>query len=85
MIKNSADWIAMNGWLIAVIAYAAGWVATFILMLWSMRHEEESYNNEPGEDGAAMLILLFVWPITWCFFINEMRQKRREKRAARAQ
>jgi len=73
----------MEWWQVALIVYGVGFVATVVLLLWSMRHEEESYNNEPGEDGAALGIMLVIWPVAWYFFLSEVRQNRREKRAQR--
>jgi hypothetical protein len=75
----------MEWWQVALTVYGVGLVATFVLVLWSTRHEEESCNNEPGEDGAALAILLFIWPVVWCFFAADVRQKRREKRADQVQ
>ena len=77
--------IVMNGWLVAAIVYGIGFVLTVGLVIWEMRGTEESYNNEPGEDGAAMFILLVIWPVTWGFFINERIHARREKRERRIQ
>lgn len=75
----------MNGWFIAAIVYGIGFVLTVGLVIWEMRGTEESFNNEPGEDEAAMFILLVIWPVTWGFFINERIHARREKREQRIQ
>lgn len=51
-----------------------------------MRNENESVSyNEPGEDGAALTLLVFLWPITWVLFILDLKKGRREKRAQKEQ
>lgn len=74
----------MNGWLVALIVYGAGWVITLVGAGWSMRNEPESH-NEPGEDEAAFALLVFLWPITWVFFTVDFIKSRREKRTQEEQ
>lgn len=85
-IHNSADWKAMNGWLVGLIVYGVCLIITLIAVCWSMRNENEpeSY-NEPGEDGAALTLLVFLWPITWVLFILDLKKSRREKLAQKEQ
>lgn len=68
----------MNGWYIALIVYGAGWLITLVGIVWSLRNDEVS-PSEPGDDEAAILFLLFVWPFTWCLYTFEVIADRRDK------
>lgn len=74
----------MNGWIVALIVYGAGWVITLIGACWDLRNTPESH-NEPGEDEAALMLIIFLWPITWMLFAVELVRDRREKREQKEQ
>jgi hypothetical protein len=78
----------MGFWPIFGIVYGSGWVITFVLVMVSSAKGGFESINEPGDDELAIILVIFLWPITLIWFIHEVvahrdyRRRKREKRQA---
>jgi hypothetical protein len=54
--------LAMNGWWIALIVYAVGFVGTY-LFLGFTKSEEDKW-PDPADDDAMDLVVSVIWPVT---------------------